>query len=154
MKNSINFITNSFTNAQLKKYKFLSAITYISQFILIISIVLVFFTSFWIVIIGILQLWIVKSLTFRCVNCFSNSKVMEDERIVDHAKYDMKRSPTQILLLQAYKCNKCNFRWENLVERTGHIEGIGRMSKDIKSGGKSRMKGESYTNWWRRNKSS
>jgi hypothetical protein len=153
IQKSINYVKNKFTNSQLKKYQILSAIAIISQLLLIVSIVLIFFFSFWIVIIGILQLLIVQRFTFLCVNCLSYSKVLIEEKPVNHSDYMLKRSPTQILFLQTYKCKKCDFNWENLVERTGHLDGIATMSRDIKTGGKSRMKGESYLSYWRRSKS-
>jgi hypothetical protein len=152
IQKSINYVKSNFSNAQIKKYQILSAIVLISQLLFFLSIVLMFFISFWIVIIGILQLWIIQLLSFRCVNCLSNSKDLLEEKAVNHTDYGLKRSPTQILFLQTYKCKKCGFNWENLVERTGHLDGISSMSRDIKNGGKSRMKGESYYNWWKRNK--
>jgi hypothetical protein len=50
------------------------------------------------------------------------------------------------------KCKKCGFECEQITTRTGSTDGIARMSRDIKRGGKPRLKGESYTSWWRRNK--
>lgn len=152
IQKSINYVKNNFTNSQLKKYQMLSAIVIISQLLLLVSIVLMFYFSFWILIIGILQILIVQRFTFLCVNCLSYSKVLIEEKLVNYTDYMLKRSPTQILYLQSYKCKKCNFIWGNLVERTGHLDGIATMSRDIKKGGKSRMKGESYYNYWKRSK--
>ncbi len=82
----------------------------------------------------------------RCINCFkSNALEEQSEKIIGN----------ELLILNVakqMKCKKCGFECEQLTQRTGSYEGISRMSRTIKQGGKPRLKGESYTSWWRRNK--
>lgn len=82
----------------------------------------------------------------RCINCFkSNALEEQSEKIIGN----------ELLILNVakqMKCKKCGFECEQITTRTGSTDGIARMSRDIKRGGKPRLKGESYTSWWRRNK--
>jgi hypothetical protein len=82
----------------------------------------------------------------RCINCFkSNALEEQSEKIFGN----------ELLILNVtkqMKCKKCGFECEQITTRTGSTDGIARMSRDIKRGGKPRLKGESYTSWWRRNK--
>ena len=153
ISNSINYIIDNFDASQKRHYRFFTLSSLISKGLFFLSIILCFFTSFWIVVIGIIQMWIINSLVLSCVNCLSNKTDITDEKQVEYLDYKFKRSsPVMVLIKQTHKCRKCDFTWNNLFERTGHLDGIGKMSKDIKNGGKSRFKGESYINWWKRNK--
>ena len=95
------------------------------------------------VILWFLLRWFVAK---RCINCFkSNALEEQSEKITGN----------EIMILSVskqLKCKKCGFECQQITTRTGSTDGIGRMSRDIKQGGKSRLKGESYTSWWRRNK--
>jgi hypothetical protein len=113
---------------------------------------------FWIFI-GALVLWLVlRGFTSnRCLNCFKfGSLEQKEERSEsDWSKYGITKSRSDVLILLIItkrQCKKCGFECEQISQRTGGYEGIGRMSRTIKQGGKTRLKGETYTSWWRRNK--
>jgi len=95
------------------------------------------------IILWFLLRWFVAN---RCINCFkSNALEEQSEKIIGN----------ELLILNVtkqMKCKKCGFECEQITTRTGSTDGIARMSRDIKRGGKPRLKGESYTSWWRRNK--
>lgn len=95
------------------------------------------------IILWFLLIWFVAN---RCINCFkSNALEEQSEKIFGN----------ELLILNVtkqMKCKKCGFECEQITTRTGSTDGIARMSRDIKRGGKPRLKGESYTSWWRRNK--
>ena len=108
------------------------------------------------VILWFLLRWFVAN---RCINCFkSNALEEQSETIVsDWSKYGVEmtkidKGGLQVMAVKQLKCKKCGFECQQITTRTGSTDGIGRMSRDIKQGGKSRLKGESYTSWWRRNK--
>ena len=108
------------------------------------------------VILWFLLRWFVAK---RCINCFkSNALEEQSETIVsDWSKYGVEmtkidKGGVQVMAVKQLKCKKCGFECQQITTRTGSTDGIGRMSRDIKQGGKSRLKGESYTSWWRRNK--
>ena len=95
------------------------------------------------VILWFLLRWFVAN---RCINCFKSNALEEQSEEI---------TGNEIMILNVskqMKCKKCGFECEQLTQRTGSYEGIGRMSRTIKQGGRSRLKGESYTSWWRRNK--
>ena len=95
------------------------------------------------VILWFLLRWFVEN---RCINCFKSNALEEQSEEI---------TGNEIMILNVskqMKCKKCGFECEQLTQRTGSYEGIGRMSRTIKQGGKPRLKGESYTSWWRRNK--
>ena len=95
------------------------------------------------VILWFLLRWFVAN---RCINCFKSNALEEQSEEI---------TGNEIMILNVskqMKCKKCGFECEQLTQRTGSYEGIGRMSRTIKQGGKPRLKGESYTSWWRRNK--
>jgi hypothetical protein len=82
----------------------------------------------------------------RCINCFkSNALEEQSEKIIGNERLILN-------VAKQMKCKKCGFECEQITTRTGSTDGIARMSRDIKRGGKPRLKGESYTSWWRRNK--
>jgi hypothetical protein len=82
----------------------------------------------------------------RCINCFkSNALEEQSEKIIGNERLILN-------VTKQMKCKKCGFECEQFTTRTGSTDGIARMSRDIKRGGKPRLKGESYTSWWRRNK--
>jgi hypothetical protein len=108
------------------------------------------------VILWFLLRWFVAN---RCINCFkSNALEEQSETIVsDWSKYGVEmtkidKGGLQVMAVKQLKCKKCGFECQQITTRTGSTDGIGRMSRDIKQGGRSRLKGESYTSWWRRNK--
>jgi hypothetical protein len=93
----------------------------------------------------------------RCFNCLKyNGLIQTSETIVsDWSKYGVEKTKidtVQIMAVKQLKCKKCGFECEQITTRTGSLDGIGRMSRDIKQGGKARLKEENYTSWWRRNK--
>jgi hypothetical protein len=95
------------------------------------------------VILWFLLRWFVAN---RCINCFKSNALEEQSEEI---------TGNEIMILNVskqMKCKKCGFECEQLTQRTGSYEGISRMSRTIKQGGRSRLKGESYTSWWRRNK--
>ena len=95
------------------------------------------------VILWFLLRWFVAN---RCINCFKSNALEEQSEEI---------TGNEIMILNVskqMKCKKCGFECEQLTQRTGSYEGIGRMSRTIMQGGKPRLKGESYTSWWRRNK--
>jgi len=115
---------------------------------------------FWIIV-GALVLWLVlrRFTSNRCLNCFKfNALVEQSETIVsDWSKYGVEmtkidKGGLQVMAVKQMKCKKCGFECQQITTRTGSTDGIGRMSRTIKQGGKSRLKGETYTSWWRRNK--
>lgn len=102
--------------------------------------------TFWIIVFA-LVLWFVLRwfAANRCINCFStNSLEEQSEKITGNERLIL-------IVTKQMKCKKCGFECEQITTRTGSTDGIGRMSRDINRGGKSRLKGESYTSWWRRN---
>jgi hypothetical protein len=112
------------------------------------------------IIVFALVLWLVlrSFVANRCFNCFkfNGLKEISETVVSDWSKYGVeksKRDITQIMAIKQMKCNKCGFECQQITLRTGNLDGIGRMSRDIKRGGKTRLKGENYTSWWRRNKS-
>lgn len=171
------FIDTNFTTGQLRNYKRLRFLFDFAGWFAIGSIVLGFTLSifesflyelfyirlpfevpkFWIIVFA-LVLWVVlRVFTQRCLNCLKfNSLEGKEEKIEgDWSKYGLIKSKydvLQILVVTKKKCKKCGFECVQISQRTGSYEGIGRMSRIIKQGGKPRIKGETYTSWWRRNK--
>jgi hypothetical protein len=95
------------------------------------------------IILWFLLRWFVAN---RCINCFkSNALEEQSEKIIGNERLILN-------VTKQMKCKKCGFECEQITTRTGSTDGIARMSRDIKRGGKPRLKGESYTSWWRRNK--
>ncbi len=95
----------------------------------------------------------------RCLNCFKYGLKVNSEQTYGDAeswkKFGVvkgKYNVLQLLVVQQVQCKKCGFECERITQRTGNYEGIGRMHRDIKKGGKPRLPGEDYTSWWRRNK--
>jgi hypothetical protein len=95
----------------------------------------------------------------RCLNCFKYGLKVSSEQTYQDAASWMKfgvvkgnYNVLQLLVVQQVQCKKCGFECERITQRPGSTDGIGGMARDIKRGGKSRLKGESYTSWWRRNK--
>ncbi len=161
------FTDTHFTPAQRRNYKFLRFLFNFAGWLAVASIVLPFiyvsityflegafyyYISYQIpwfgIIVGALVLWVLlRGFTSnRCLNCFRfNALEEQSEKILGN----------ELLILNVVKhmkCKKCGFECEQISQRTGSYEGIGRMSRTIKQGGKPRLKGESYTSWWRRNK--
>jgi hypothetical protein len=174
------FTDTNFTPAQRRNYTFLRFLYNFAGWFAVASIVLPFvFVSinyfmegvfykdisvkipwFWIII-GALVLWVVlRGFTSnRCLNCFKfNALEEQSETIVsDWSKYGLEKTKIdkgglQIMAVKQLKCKKCAFECQQITTRTGATNGIARMSRDIKRGGKSRLSGETYTSWWRRNK--
>jgi hypothetical protein len=172
------FTDSNFTPTQRRNYTFLRFLYNFAGWFAVASIVLPFvFVSinyfmegvfykgisvkipwFWIIV-GALVLWLVlRGFTSnRCLNCFKfGSLEQKEERSEsDWSKYGITKSRSDVLILLIItkrQCKKCGFECEQISQRTGGYEGIGRMSRTIKQGGKTRLKGETYTSWWRRNK--
>jgi hypothetical protein len=109
---------------------------------------------------AIILLFITRKFTNRCFECFKfntwiEKGVKEFLRAFEWEKYGFQKTKSDtalLLVVKQLKCSKCGFECEQISQRTGHLDGIARMSRDIKKGGKQRLKGESYINWWRRNK--
>jgi hypothetical protein len=161
------FTDSNFTPTQRRNYTFLRFLYNFAGWFAVASIVLPFvFVSinyfmegvfykgisvkipwFWIFI-GALVLWLVlRGFTSNgCLNCFKfNALEEQSEKILGNELLTLN-------VAKHMKCKKCGFECEQISQRTGGYEGIGRMSRTIKQGGKTRLKGETYTSWWRRNK--
>jgi hypothetical protein len=161
------FTDTHFTPAQRRNYTFLRFLYNFAGWFAVASIVLPFvFVSinyfmegvfykgisvkipwFWIIV-GALVLWLVlrRFTSNRCLNCFKfNALEEQSEKILGNELLTLN-------VAKHMKCKKCGFECEQISQRGGSHEGIGRMSRTIKQGGKTRLKGETYTSWWRRNK--
>jgi len=172
------FVDKDFTPVQRRNYKLMRFLFnfagWFAAACLVLPFIMVFITSFlkevfflnlsnnipwfWIFV-GALVLWLVlRGFTSnRCLNCFKFGALMQKEEKIesDWSKYGITKSRYDVvilLIITKKQCKKCGFECEQISRRTGNLEGIGRMSKTIKQGGKPRLNGESYTSWWRRNK--
>lgn len=162
-----NFINANFTPNQQRRFKTLAFVYNFAGWIAVASIILPFvyetLAYFFmgiahidisldipylrVILFALVMRFVLRKLVAnRCVNCLrSNALEEQSEKIMEN----------ELLILNVakqMKCKKCGFECEQLIQRTGSYEGIGRMSRTITQGGKSRQKGESYISWWRRNK--
>ncbi len=174
------FTETNFTPKQLQRYKTLRFIYNFAGWFAVACIVLPFaFTilSYFIkdvfyvdisidfpilgTIVFALVIWFVlrNFVENRCLNCFKYNGLLENSETIvsDWSKYGVEKTKIdtgglQVMAVKQMKCKKCEFSCEQITTRTGSTDGIAQMSRDIKRGGKARLKGENYTSWWRRNK--
>jgi len=91
--------------------------------------------TFWIIVFA-LVLWFVLRwfAANRCINCFSSNALEEQSEKITGSERLILNVTKQM------KCKKCGYECEQLTQRTGNYEGIGRMAREKRKKEQERFK--------------